>query len=228
MTLAAIPASFALYKFTRQDTNEQPFFTRFIRDTYDGYKEKWANRNDMHTQMIEQAAADRVLFLNESQQTNRRVDLRFPEYDYTSKLSFKRLDSARESMVPREVRMCADTPCATGLSTQDPHGTFPPVRVAPTSIKSLRSTRKRHSRRTRGNCSNCVRTRCRRSNPSSRWLKCRRLRRQVHNVLIKSRVWLVHTTVNVETTIESRWGVGVACVLRDRASAMYGGRFHCL
>ncbi|KAK5127040.1 hypothetical protein LTR85_008399 [Meristemomyces frigidus] len=79
MTLAAIPASFALYKFTRQGTDEQPFFTRYIRDTYNGYAEKWARRNDMHTQMIEQAAADRNLFLNESQSTHRRVDLRFPE-----------------------------------------------------------------------------------------------------------------------------------------------------
>ncbi|KAK4540824.1 hypothetical protein LTR36_008901 [Oleoguttula mirabilis] len=79
MTLALIPASFALYKFTRQGTDEQPFFTRYIRDTYNSYAETWARRNDMHTQMIEQAAADRNLFLNESQSSHRRVDLRFPE-----------------------------------------------------------------------------------------------------------------------------------------------------
>jgi hypothetical protein len=30
--------------------------------------------------MIEQAAADRVLFLNEASQSVRHVDLRFPEY----------------------------------------------------------------------------------------------------------------------------------------------------
>lgn len=31
--------------------------------------------------MMELAAADRVLFLNEANQVVRRVDLRFPEYD---------------------------------------------------------------------------------------------------------------------------------------------------
>ncbi|GAB1744134.1 hypothetical protein NU219Hw_g1291t1 [Hortaea werneckii] len=80
--LAALPASFALYKLTRQSTEDQPFFTRYIRDTYDQYKDKWARRNDMHTQMVEAAAGDRVLFLNESAQANRRVELRFPEYVY--------------------------------------------------------------------------------------------------------------------------------------------------
>ena len=34
--------------------------------------------------MIEQAAADRVLFLNEASQAVRHVDLRFPEYVCTT------------------------------------------------------------------------------------------------------------------------------------------------
>ena len=76
--LAALPASFAIYKFTRQ--SEDPYFTRLIRDTYDGYKNIWAQRNDLHTQAMEQAAADRVLFLNESAKSPRYVDIRFPEY----------------------------------------------------------------------------------------------------------------------------------------------------
>ena len=59
MTLAAIPASFALYKLTRQGTDEQPYFTRLIADKYAQYKQEFTQRNDMHTQMIEQAAADR-------------------------------------------------------------------------------------------------------------------------------------------------------------------------
>merc|ERR1711959_158535 len=80
IAVAPLPASFALYKFTRQSTEDQPFFTRYIRDTYNQYAEKWARRNDMHTQMVEAAAGDRVLFLNESAQANRRVELRFPEY----------------------------------------------------------------------------------------------------------------------------------------------------
>ena len=69
-----------LYRFTRQGTDEQPYFTRLIRDTYNGYSEKWANRNDLHVQMLEQAAADKNLFINEAQRGPRRVDLRFPEY----------------------------------------------------------------------------------------------------------------------------------------------------
>jgi hypothetical protein len=36
--------------------------------------------------MIEQAAADRVLFLNEASQAVRHVDLRFPEYVSTLRL----------------------------------------------------------------------------------------------------------------------------------------------
>ena len=80
VTLAAIPASIALYRFTRQGTDEQPFFTRVIVDTYNDYKEKWARRNDTHTRAMEQAAADRVLFLNASSQNPRTIDLRFPEY----------------------------------------------------------------------------------------------------------------------------------------------------
>ncbi|KAF2173208.1 hypothetical protein M409DRAFT_62782 [Zasmidium cellare ATCC 36951] len=79
IALAAIPASFALYKFSRQGTDEQPYFTRLIRDTYNGYKDRWAERNASHTQAMEQAAADRVIFLNESNNTLRRVDIRFPE-----------------------------------------------------------------------------------------------------------------------------------------------------
>ena len=51
-----------------------------IANKYAQYKEQFTQRNDMHTQMIEQAASDRVLFLNESNRSNRYVDLRFPEY----------------------------------------------------------------------------------------------------------------------------------------------------
>ena len=76
--------SFAIYKFTRQGTDEQPYFTRVIRDTYNGYATKWAQRNDLHTQAIERAAADRVLFLNETSQSVRHVDIRFPEYVLSS------------------------------------------------------------------------------------------------------------------------------------------------
>lgn len=72
--------SLAIYKLTSEGTNEQPYFTRLIRDTYAEYAIKWARRNDLHTQAMQQAAADRVLFLNEPNQQVRTVDLRFPEY----------------------------------------------------------------------------------------------------------------------------------------------------
>lgn len=44
----------------------------------------------MHTQMVEAAAADRVLFLNEAGQVQRRVEIRFPEY--VSPLESRRAD----------------------------------------------------------------------------------------------------------------------------------------
>ncbi|TKA82747.1 hypothetical protein B0A55_01113 [Friedmanniomyces simplex] len=79
ITLAAIPLSFALYKFTRQDTTEQPWATRYIVDTYNQYAEQWARRNDTHTHAIEQAASDKLLFLNEVRNGPKLVDVRFPE-----------------------------------------------------------------------------------------------------------------------------------------------------
>ncbi|KAK5691435.1 hypothetical protein LTR97_011428 [Elasticomyces elasticus] len=78
-TLAAIPFSFALYQFTRQGTNERPWATRYITDTYNGYAEKWARRNDTHTHAVEQAASDKLLFINEIRNGPRFVDLKFPE-----------------------------------------------------------------------------------------------------------------------------------------------------
>lgn len=60
--------------------DKEPYFTRLITSTYNKYANTWADRNNTHTEMIEQAAADRVLFLNEASQAVRHVDLRFPEY----------------------------------------------------------------------------------------------------------------------------------------------------
>ncbi|KAK5174086.1 uncharacterized protein LTR77_001166 [Saxophila tyrrhenica] len=77
VTLAAFPASFAIFKLTQGD---DAVFTRWIRDTYNSYAVKWAQRNDLHVQALEQAAADKVLFLNESVRgPHRHVELRFPE-----------------------------------------------------------------------------------------------------------------------------------------------------
>lgn len=76
--LASIPFGVALYQFTNSDGKS--FFTRTITDTYLDYKAKFARRNELHTSAMEQAAADRVLFLNETPKQPRWVDLRFPEY----------------------------------------------------------------------------------------------------------------------------------------------------
>ncbi|CZT17296.1 related to NADH-ubiquinone oxidoreductase 17.8 kDa subunit [Ramularia collo-cygni] len=77
--ISAIPLSLAVYKFTGQGTSEKPYFTRLIQDTYADYKTQWAQRNDLHTQAMEQAAADRSLFIHEANNTTRHVDLRYPE-----------------------------------------------------------------------------------------------------------------------------------------------------
>ena len=76
--VAGLPLAFLTLNYAT--SGDEPYFTRLIKDTYNGYSTKWAQRNDVHTQMVEQAAADRVLFLNEASQTTRHVELRFPEY----------------------------------------------------------------------------------------------------------------------------------------------------
>jgi hypothetical protein len=70
--------------------DKEPYFTRLITNTYNKYANTWADRNNIHTEMIEQAAADRVLFLNEASQSVRHVDLRFPEYVFTLHLGEKK------------------------------------------------------------------------------------------------------------------------------------------
>lgn len=97
IALAAIPVTYAIIQYTRE--GQTPYFTRVIRETYDDISTKWARRNDLHTQMIEQAGADRVLFLNES--SRRLPDLRYPEYVSTPSSALiptiSMLTSVRES-----------------------------------------------------------------------------------------------------------------------------------
>ncbi|TKA63597.1 hypothetical protein B0A49_04671 [Cryomyces minteri] len=76
IAVGLLPLSFALYKFSRMNTDEQPAFTRWI-NSYSNWKEKWTDRNDLHTRMIEQAGADRNLFLNTV--GSGKVNLKFPE-----------------------------------------------------------------------------------------------------------------------------------------------------
>jgi len=77
--LSSIPLSLAVYKFSGQGTSDKPYFTRLISDTYAGYKTQWAQRNDSHTRAMEQAAADRSLFIHEANNTTRHVELKYPE-----------------------------------------------------------------------------------------------------------------------------------------------------
>ena len=82
LTIAALPLSFAIYKFSRSADGSsadsaQPFVTRFIK-SFSHWTETWEQRNSLHTAMIEQAANDRNLF--HSSPGSKHVDLKFPEY----------------------------------------------------------------------------------------------------------------------------------------------------
>lgn len=84
-----MPAAFFALNYATSGDKE-PYFTRLITNTYNKYANTWADRNNTHTEMIEQAAADRVLFLNEASQAVRHVDIRFPEYVSTTLRASKR------------------------------------------------------------------------------------------------------------------------------------------
>ena len=82
LTVAALPLSFAIYKFSRSTDGSsadsaQPLITRFIK-SFSHWGETWEQRNSLHTAMIEQAAHDRNLF--HSSPGSKHVDLKFPEY----------------------------------------------------------------------------------------------------------------------------------------------------
>nr|POF26138.1 nadh-ubiquinone oxidoreductase 17.8 kda subunit, mitochondrial [Quercus suber] len=68
----------AAYRFT-SGGEDLPYFTRKITDTYEDYAKKWADRNDLHTQAVEQAGNDRVLMIGETDRKARTIDLKFPE-----------------------------------------------------------------------------------------------------------------------------------------------------
>ncbi|KAI4160718.1 MAG: hypothetical protein L6R39_000177 [Caloplaca ligustica] len=81
VVLAALPLSFAIYKFSRSSDGSnaesaQPWFTRVLR-AYDSWSNSWEERNSLHTKAIEQAAHDRNLFFNS--RGSPMIDLSFPE-----------------------------------------------------------------------------------------------------------------------------------------------------
>lgn len=66
-----------LYKLSGAGTDSKPYFTRLIT-SYDNWRQTWAERNDFHTKALEQAAADRNLFINS--RGSQHVELKYPEY----------------------------------------------------------------------------------------------------------------------------------------------------
>ncbi|KAI4177946.1 MAG: hypothetical protein LQ343_000030 [Gyalolechia ehrenbergii] len=81
LAIAALPLSFAVYKFSRSSDGSgaefsQPWLTRILR-RYDEWSNSWAESNAVHTKAIEQAAHDRNLFHNS--RPSPLVDLSFPE-----------------------------------------------------------------------------------------------------------------------------------------------------
>ena len=67
IAVAALPLSFAFYKYSRSsagdpsDPASQPWLTRVIH-SYDHWQDEYARRGVLHTAMVEQAAHDRHLF----------------------------------------------------------------------------------------------------------------------------------------------------------------------
>ncbi|KAI5240447.1 hypothetical protein E4T47_06157 [Aureobasidium subglaciale] len=76
LALSIVPVGFLLYKFTGPGNYEHKYLTRVI-NSYDGYRKDAAHIAALHTDALEQAAADRNLFANSQRQQN--VQLKFPE-----------------------------------------------------------------------------------------------------------------------------------------------------
>lgn len=82
MTVSLIPIGYLMYQFTGPGNYEHKYFTRVI-NSYDHYRKDAAHINALHTDALEQAAADRNLFANTQRTQN--VQLKFPEYVRSSK-----------------------------------------------------------------------------------------------------------------------------------------------
>ncbi|KAI9869026.1 MAG: hypothetical protein M1813_002849 [Trichoglossum hirsutum] len=75
--LGLIPVSLMVYQFSRPSENgEHHALTKLIH-SYSDYRDRWIERNALHTRMAEQAAFDRNLF--QSSPGGKTVDLKFPE-----------------------------------------------------------------------------------------------------------------------------------------------------
>lgn len=79
--ILCIPAAIGLYTISRPSQDGQdPYLTSVIKKAYTDLKAQNSARNDLHTRMIEQAAEDRTLFLNDSGQYNTHIEHSFIEY----------------------------------------------------------------------------------------------------------------------------------------------------
>jgi transcriptional regulator of acetoin/glycerol metabolism len=81
MAMSLIPIGYLMYQFTGPGNYEHKYLTRVI-NSYDGYRKDAAHIAALHTDALEQAAADRNLFANTQRAQN--VTLRFPEYVHIS------------------------------------------------------------------------------------------------------------------------------------------------
>ncbi|KAF2435762.1 hypothetical protein EJ08DRAFT_674981 [Tothia fuscella] len=63
IAVAALPTFYIVYKLSRGSGEDQPYLTRVIK-SYDHWRDTYLARNALHTQMVDQAGADRLLFLN--------------------------------------------------------------------------------------------------------------------------------------------------------------------
>ncbi|KAI4735919.1 hypothetical protein E4T50_13583 [Aureobasidium sp. EXF-12298] len=77
MAMSLIPIGYLMYQFTGPGNYEHKYLTRVI-NSYDGYRKDAAHIAALHTDALEQAAADRNLFANTQRAQN--VTLRFPDF----------------------------------------------------------------------------------------------------------------------------------------------------
>lgn len=83
LALGAIPFSYILFLLTRSKSSEdnKPYLTRLIQK-YDSWQDEWRLRNELHTNAVEQAGFDRLLFRHAATAEGRgigRKDVRFED-----------------------------------------------------------------------------------------------------------------------------------------------------
>lgn len=81
LSIGAIPVTYVVYKLANNsDAENLPWLTRFI-NSYDHWLEQSKERNELHTKMVEQAGADKLLLSSSRTTTQSRpVDIKFQEH----------------------------------------------------------------------------------------------------------------------------------------------------